>query len=170
MVSTTSVSPSYLPIECPHPGVRITVGMSSPIHVDSAHQVILIEQQEHLVRGTERSSKMAKTHPALGPSEPCGITTGKRWDPSLGRPNSFGPLPTPGSLVFLLCPRLHLGLLRLLRHWRPPLLQVIRCKRPVSRRVRSSAVTGTLGGAVPKFPDRSGYRCCHSGPPGFAEV
>jgi hypothetical protein len=24
--------------------------MSSPIHVDSAHQVILIEQQEHLVR------------------------------------------------------------------------------------------------------------------------
>src|SRR5882762_5300698 len=34
----------------PHPRVRISVGMSSPIHVDSAHQVILIEQEEHHVR------------------------------------------------------------------------------------------------------------------------
>jgi len=49
-VSTTSVSPSYLPIECPIHEFEITVGMSSPIQVDSAHQVILIEQEEHVVR------------------------------------------------------------------------------------------------------------------------
>ena len=33
-----------------HPSARISVGMSSAIHVDSAHPVILIEQEEHLIR------------------------------------------------------------------------------------------------------------------------
>src|SRR5882762_9441643 len=100
----------------PHPGARITVGMSSPIHVDSAHQVILIEQQEHLVRELTELEHAKLIQHEVGRT--LRHTTGKGGVQVLASKVVWAP-SHPGSLVFLRCPRLHLGLLRLLRHWRP---------------------------------------------------
>src|SRR5713226_3850913 len=49
-----------------HPRARRTLGMSAPIQVDSAHQVILIEQEEHLVRELAELEKTSLIHHKVG--------------------------------------------------------------------------------------------------------
>jgi hypothetical protein len=82
--------------------------MSSPIQVDSAHQVILIEQEEHLVGELAELEKTSLIHHEVGRT--LWHTTGE---------GGVSVPPFLDRLVFLRCPRLHLGLLRLLPYWLP---------------------------------------------------
>src|ERR1700674_549397 len=94
----------------PHPGARKTCGMLSPVHVDAPHPMIVIEEEEHLVR------ELAKLENApIIDQQVCGTlrhTAGEVGIQVL--PSKVDWLPSlPDSLVFLLGPGLHLGFLRL---------------------------------------------------------
>src|SRR5579864_2699027 len=87
----------------------MTVGMPPPVHIDSAHPVILVEQKEHFVRELTNLDNVPVIQHHVGRAlrHTAGEVRVQALAPKVGWTSAF-----PDGLVFLCCPGLHFGLFR----------------------------------------------------------